>query len=385
MYFATFLLKNLVRRKARSLLTILGIAVAIGTVVTLRGVSYGFERSFRANFERRGIDLVVVAAGIPDQLRSNLDEEIGPRIARIEGVRRVSSGLLELVNIERGESHSVISVLVNGWRPGGAQFDDLTIVSGRAIRPEDNRAIMLGATLAEHLKKGVGDTVTMQDERYDVVGIYRSFDLFENGGAVVPLATLQSEMVRPRSVTGFTVELEPARDKEALAEAVGRQIDALADAKGKPCGITAQPTRTYVSGTVYIRLANGMAWITSGIALIVGGITILNTMITAVMERTKEIGILQALGWVRARVLGMVLGEAVLLSLTGAAVGIATAMLVIRWLAGVPQTSGFVSGAVSPVVISEGLGLTFLMALIGGLAPAYRAAALQPTEAIRHE
>ena len=56
MYFATFLLKNLVRRKARSLLTILGIAVAIGTVVTLRGVSYGFERSFRANFERRGIN-----------------------------------------------------------------------------------------------------------------------------------------------------------------------------------------------------------------------------------------------------------------------------------------------------------------------------------------
>ena len=90
MYFATFLLKNLVRRKARSLLTILGIAVAIGTVVTLRGVSYGFERSFRANFERRGIDLVVVAAGIPDQLRSDLDEDIGPRIERIEGVRRVS-------------------------------------------------------------------------------------------------------------------------------------------------------------------------------------------------------------------------------------------------------------------------------------------------------
>ena len=79
MYFATFLLKNLVRRKARSLLTILGIAVAIGTVVTLRGVSYGFERSFRTNFERRGIDLVVVSAGIPDQLRSTSTRTSGPR------------------------------------------------------------------------------------------------------------------------------------------------------------------------------------------------------------------------------------------------------------------------------------------------------------------
>ena len=383
MYFATFLLKNLVRRKARSLLTILGIAVAIGTVVTLRGVSYGFERSFRANFERRGIDLVVVAAGIPDQLQSNLAEDIGPRIERIEGVRRVSSGLLELVNIERRDG--VISVLVNGWRPGGAQFDELAIVSGRAIQSKDSRAIMLGVSLAEHLQKGVGDTVTMQDERFDVVGVYRSFDLFENGGAVVPLATLQREMVRPGRVTGFTVELEPTRNKEALADTVRRRIEGLVDAEGKPCGITAQPTRDYVNGTVYIRLANGMVWITSGIALIVGGITILNTMIMAVMERTKEIGILQALGWVRARLLGMVLGEALLLSLTGAIVGVAVAMLVIRWLAGMPQTSGFVSGQVSPVVIAEGLGLTLLMSLIGGVGPAYRAALLQPTEAIRHE
>jgi putative ABC transport system permease protein len=383
MYFATLLLKNLVRRKARSLLTILGIAVAIGTVVTLRGVSYGFERSFRANFEGRGIDLVVVAAGIPDQLRSNLDEDIGPRIEQIEGVRRVSSGLLELVDIERGDT--IISILVNGWRPDSTQLAQLEIVSGRAIRPEDSRAIMLGVTLAENLHKGVGDTVTMQGERFEVVGVYRSFDIFENGGAVVPLATLQRLMVRTGSVTGFTVELEPAKDKKALADAVRRRIEALADARGKPYGITAQPTQAYVSGTIYIRMANGMAWITSGIALIVGGITILNTMITAVMERTKEIGLLQALGWVRARVLGMVLGEALLLSLTGAAIGIGAAMLVIKWLAGVPQTSGFVSGGLSPVVIAEGMGLTLLMSLVGGLGPAYRAAGLQPTEALRHE
>jgi len=383
MYFATFLLKNLVRHKARSLLTILGVAVAIATVVTLRGVSYGFERSFRANFERRGIDLIVVAAGIPDQLRSDLNQDIGPRIEQIDGVRQVSAGLLELVDIDRDDS--VMSIMVNGWRPGGAQFDELEIVSGRAIRPDDSRAIMLGVTLAENLHKGVGDTVTMQRESFNVVGVYRSFDIFENGGAVVPLAALQDLMARPRSVTGFTVELKPTENKEALAKVVRQRIEALADAQGKPYGISAQPTRDYVNGTIYIRMANGMAWVTSGIALIIGSISILNTMIMAVMERTKEIGILRAVGWVRGRVLSMVLGEALLLSSTGAAIGIGVALLVVRWLAGVPQTSGFINGRLSPVVIAEGLGLTLLMALIGGVGPAYRAAEMQPTEAIRHE
>ena len=93
-------------------------------------------------------------------------------------------------------------------------------------------------------------------------------------------------------------------------------------------------------------------------------------MIMAVMERTREIGILRAVGWMRVRVLGMVLGEAMMLSLTGAAAGLGTAMLIIAWLAGLPQTSGFVSGGLSPVVVAEGLGLTFLMTLIGGVGPA---------------
>ena len=384
MYFATFLLKNLVRRKARSLLTILGIAVAIGTVVTLRGVSYGFERSFRANFERRGIDLVVVAAGIPDQLRSNLDEDIGPRIERIEGVRRVSSGLLELVDIERGRQHHQHpgQWLAAGRRPARRSDDRL--------RPRDPARGFPGDHARRHPRREPPQGCRRHRDDAGRALTTSSASI----GASISSRTAARWCPSPRSSVrwsgpgaspGSPWSWSRREDKEALADTVRRRIEALVDAKGKPYGITAQPTRAYVSGTIYIRMANGMAWITSGIALIVGGITILNTMIMAVMERTKEIGILQALGWVRARVLGMVLGEAVLLSLTGATVGIAAAMLVVRWLAGVPQTSGFVSGEISPVVIAEGLGLTLLMSLIGGVGPAYRAAVLQPTEAIRHE
>jgi putative ABC transport system permease protein len=383
MYFVTLLLKNLLRRKARSLLTLLGLAVAIGTVMTLRGVAQGFEESFLENFERRGVDLVVTASGVPDQLRSDLDQRIGPRIEQLPGVSRATPGLLELVDVRRGDS--VTSALVNGWEPGCPLFDDLTIVGGRTLRPDDRRAVLLGIGLAEHLNKGVGDTIEMQRETFTVVGIYQSFTVFENGGAVTALAELQELMARPGSVTGFTVVLRPSDDKQALLDAVRSRIESFRDEDGRPYRLAAQPTREYVTGSLHIRLAHGMAWVTSGIALVIGAISMLNTMIMSVMERTKEIGILRAVGWGRWRVVRMVLGEAQLLGAAGAVLGTGAALLVVRVLAHTPVTSGFVSGRVPSAVLAEGLALTLLVTLIGGGYPAARAARLPPTEALRHE
>jgi putative ABC transport system permease protein len=383
MYFVTFLLKNLLRRKTRSLLTLLGLAVAVGTVVTLRGVSEGFERSFLETFERRGVDLVVTASGVPDQLRSDLDERLGRRIEQIPGVRRAMPGLLELVDVKRGDS--VISVLVNGWEPGSALFNDLALPSGRTLLPEDRRAVLLGVSLARNLNKGPGDTVELQGDTFKVVGVYQSFSVFENGGAVVPLAELQELMARPGGVTGFSVVLEPSEDREALLASVRARIESLTDERGRPYRIAAEPSRQYVTGSLHIQLAHGMAWLTSGIALVIGAISMLNTMLTSVLERTKEIGILRAVGWGKFRVVRMVLGEAVLLSAAGAALGVLAAMLSLRALAHVPQTSGFVSGELAPSVLLEGVLLTLGVTLIGGGYPATRAARLLPTEALRHE
>jgi putative ABC transport system permease protein len=383
MYFVTFLLKNLLRRKTRSLLTVLGLAVAIGTMVTLRGVSEGFERSFVENFERRGVDLVVTAAGVPDQLRSDLDQRIASRIEQMPGVRRATPGLLELVDVERGDS--VLSVLVNGWEPGCPLFDDITILSGRTLQGDDRRSILLGVSLAENLNKGVGDSVEMQRETFKVVGVYRSYTVFENGGVVMALAELQQLMARPNSVTGITVVLQPSQDRAGQLDTVRAQIESLRDERGRPYRIAAQPTRQYVTGSLHIQLAHGMAWLTSLIALVIGAISMLNTMIMSVMERTKEIGILRAVGWGKLRVVRMILGEALLLSSLGAIVGIAVAVGVIRMLAHVPQTSGFVSGELAPAVVLEGLLLTLLVTLIGGAYPAARAARLLPTEALRHD
>src|SRR5262249_45342531 len=149
-----------------------------------------------------------------------------------------------------------------------------------------------------------------QRQLFEVVGVYQSFTVFENGGAVVPLAELQELMLRKGSVTGFSVVLEDAEDKAALVQRVKAQIEAIADDERGPYRIDAQPTRDYVSKSLPIKLANGMAWVTSMIALLIGAVSMLNTMIMSVMERTREVGVLRAIGWRKRRVVYMVLGEA---------------------------------------------------------------------------
>src|SRR5262245_28480885 len=145
MSFLAFVLKNLLRRKTRTLLTILGVAVAMCTIVALRGIAHGFEQSFLDNLQQRHVDLVVTQGGVPNQLSSNLDERLGEQIAALPGVQQVTSGLVEMIDVETAEGTQ--SAIVNGWRVGAPQFGDLTVVSGRELREGDRRKVLLGSGL----------------------------------------------------------------------------------------------------------------------------------------------------------------------------------------------------------------------------------------------
>ncbi|MFM7151621.1 MAG: ABC transporter permease, partial [Gemmataceae bacterium] len=379
MTFFSFLMKNLLRRRVRTLLTILGVAVAFATIVSLRGVAHGFEKSFQENFEQRGADLIVTASGVPDQLRSDLDQRIGPKINALKGVERTVPGLVELVDLQRGEG--TFSAMINGWELTSPLFEDLKINSGRKLQEGDRRKIMLGFTLAQHLNKKIDDTLEVQRQSFTVVGIYQSFNVFENGAAIIPLPELQDLMLRKNSVTGFSVVLAADFKKKDLMDDLRNRIESITDDDGVPYRISAQPTREYISKSLPIRLSHGMAWVTSLIALVIGAISMLNTMIMSVLERTREIGILRAIGWRVRRVILMIMGEALLLTLAAAIVGTLVAALGLRWLARVPETSGFVSGELAPMVLLEALAMVFLVALIGGSYPAFRAAGLPPSEA----
>ena len=113
--------------------------------------------------------------------------------------------------------------------------------------------------------------------------------------------------------------------------------------------------------------------------------TVLNTMAMSVFERTKEIAMLRALGWKRRRIVGLILGEATMLSAAGALIGIVFAVVAVKVLSGVPASGRLVSGEVSVSVMLQGVALALMLGLLGGLYPAWAAAKLPPVEGLRHD
>jgi len=371
----TMIARNLAQRRVRTALTVSGLAIGIAAVVALLGIAWGFERSFLAIYEAKGIDLVVVRAGVSDRLTSNLDAALGGKLRRMPGVRDVAGSLMDAVSFEEA---NLVSVLVNGWEAGSLLFKGIRMLDGRPFRADEPRGAMLGRFLALNLGKKVGDRVDIVGEPFAVVGIFESENLLENGGVIIPLRAHQAMMGREGQVTGFVLAADRPDDRSAL-EALGRRIE-----RELP-GTAASPARDYVQGDMQIRLAKTMAWSTSVVALLLGALGVLNTMVMAVFERTREIGVLRALGWRRRRVLALILGESLALGLIGATFGTGLAFAGVRALAGLPSTGGFISPHLPPAAVALGLGLGVSLSVVGGLYPALRGAGLDPTEALRHE
>jgi putative ABC transport system permease protein len=374
MRFVTLIARNLIRRRTRTLLTATGLAVAIAAVLDLVGIAWNFEQSFLALFVGKGIDLVVVRAGISNQLSSTLDQGLRQKLRSTQGVARVALSLMDTVGFEQA---GIASALVNGWESDSLLFRGSRLLEGRTFHPGEARVAMLGRVLALNLGKHVGDDLDVAGEPFRVIGIYESDSLFESGAMIVPLETLQRMMGREGQVTGFVIQGQSS-DPKAIAELrarIEREIP----------GVAATPARDHVERDVQLRLAKVMAWATTALAILLGTVGMLNTMIMAVFERTQEIGILRALGWRRMRVLGLILGEALCLGLLGAALGLVLAMAGLRALLLAPTARGFIDPNLPPAVLGLGTVLGLLLSLLGGIYPALRAAALDPSEALRHE
>jgi len=376
MRFLSLPLRNLFRRPLRSTLTVIGVGAAVSAVVALVGISRGFERSLLSVYESREADLMVVRAGNIQRVNSVIEQEIGEKIARLPGVRSAQPALMDVVALEGYDLFG--GVMIQGVPLGVPPMTTVEMVAGRRIKPGDEKAVMLGTALARTVGKTAGDTLEIiSGEQFTVVGVYESFNVFENGSMLMRLDEMQRLLAREGDVTVFIVTAKK-KDKASI-EALAAKIEGLGPA------LAALPTRQYVDTAVEIRMARSMAWMTSAIALVIGTIGVINTMLMAIFERTQEIALFRAVGWRKSRVLSLILFESVLLGVVGAIVGTAFAIGLTQVLSRMPAAERVISGDIALPVIAQGFAIALLVGVAGGIYPAWRAAQLDPADGLRHE
>jgi putative ABC transport system permease protein len=371
--FTGFAWKNLWRRRLRTLLTLGGIAMAIGAFVGLVGFSRSFEHEWLRMYLSSGTDIAVVHQTF---LNTSMDESAGVKLKALPVVAQATPMILNLMDLT-----PEVNALAYGWKADSYEFDSLQIVSGRRFR-DGQPEVMLGDLLAGNLHKNAGDTLEIQGSPFTVAGVYHGGSALEAGAVILPIDQMQQLGSLQGKVTAFHVRLKPSPPGEAPDQYLKR---AQAEIEAALPGLRAVPAAERASNNQIVLLAHAAAWGTSSIAMLIGILGIANTMAMSVFERTREIGILRALGWRRWRILLLIQTEAAVLGLSGGILGIAVGCGALRLLAALPQTSSIVSASIPPLLLFEALGIAVLAGLAAGAIPAWRGAHLSPVEALRHD
>jgi putative ABC transport system permease protein len=371
--FTAFAWKNLWRRRLRTLLTLGGIGMAIGAFVGLVGFSRSFEHAWLMMYLSSGTDMDVVQQSF---LNTSVDEGDGAKLRAMPQVELAAPMILNMLSLS-----SDVNAISYGWKADSYEFESLHILAGRRFR-DGQPEVMLGDLLAENLHKKPGDTIEIEGSPFTVVGVYHGGSALEAGAVIMPLDQMQKLGSLQGKVTAFHLRLKPPppgeSDKRYLAE-VSAEIEKMFPR------LRAIPAAERASNNQLVQLSHAAAWGTSCIALLIGILGIANTMAMSVFERTREIGILRALGWKRWRVMLLIQLEAAALGLAGGLLGMAVGFGALRLLAVLPQTSTIVSASIPVVLLAEALGIAILAGLFAGALPAWRGAQLSPVEALRHE
>ncbi|MGA3033428.1 MAG: ABC transporter permease [Terracidiphilus sp.] len=371
--FTGFAWKNLWRRRLRTVLTLAGITMGISAFVALVGFSRGFEHEWLRLYTNAGTDLAVVETNF---INTSLNQSLDSKIRAVPDVDRVAPMIFNLIDLTPD-----VNAIVYGWQAGAYELDSVTFLSGGRFH-DGQPEVILGNLLADDLKKKTGDTLPIQGTVFTVVGIFHGGTALEDGAVIMPLDQMQVISSMDGKVTAFHVRLRPAPPGESYDGYVKR---AEKEIEAAVPGVHADPAADRAANNGLVSMAHSVAWGTSSIALLIGILGIANTMAMSVFERTREIGILRALGWKGWHVIVLILTEATALGVVGGLAGIAIGWGALRVLAALPQTASIASASVSPVHLMEAMIIAIASGVAAGAYPAWRGAHLSPVEALRYE
>lgn len=391
-------IRSLLRNKTRSVLTMIGIIIGVSAVILLVSIGQGLQNYLLSTFESLGSNLVTVlpgkvggsggfsAASAPNFAGTKLTEKDVSDIAKLGGaVETAGGGVQYPTTVSNGGKNKYVTVV--GVDAVYLKIRDLTVSSGRTINDGDSRVsrnvAIVGTNVVQDLYNGanpIGKKITIGGQKFEIIGILSQigsggFGIDVNSYVIVPLSSAQKVF----GLHGVQVIAAKATDKESIPQAL-IQIKKLLSKRLKDDEFSVVDNSSLVQtinqvlGALTLALG-GIA----AISLLVGGVGIMNIMLVSVTERTKEIGLRKAVGAKPSDILYQFLIEAVILSLGGGLIGVLIGAL------GAWGISHFVQTAVTWWSVALAFGVSALIGIVFGVAPAARASKLNPIEALKYE
>lgn len=379
---------NLIHQKRRSWLTIIGIFIGIASVVALVSLGQGLEQSLVTEFEKLGADKVFVGS-------SDLNDDDIDVVQRVRGLD-TATGLYQTsapVTVDGQTGYITIVGIPPEEQALTMEILSLSMNEGRNIRSTDRTSIAISETLATStFDRDIfqNDQVVIDEDRYRVVGKYEATgDPSYDTSILMPLDRAQTLFAdTPDSLTRLTLV---TRDGINRTDFITDVEETLRQDRGQDKGEedfnVYTPQDILNSFRNVISLVQAIVLGIASISLLVGGIGIMNTMYTAVTERTREIGIMKAVGAKDNQVQLIFLFESGILGLIGGVVGVITGlgMAYGAAIAADTFTTVPVSAAFSVPLVIGAIFFSFLTGAISGVLPARKAANLEPVDALRQE
>lgn len=380
------IIRSMTQRKMRTGLTIFGIALGIFAVVVMGGMSEQMNLVVDKSLDLMADNIQVQPDGTFGGV-GTLNESTVSQVKRVPGVSDAFGVLVTALDPEGGGGGFGNPDMVFGVLPE-KQLKDAKLTAGRYLMPGDGYKAVIGSSIARKFNLKVGDELELKSKRLQskssitntrnvsVVGIMEYTGSMFDSVVQMPLDRAQKFYKMENTVSFIYAEPAPGTDSSELAKRIDLSVEKV---KSK----SPEQLRKEIEGQLVIF---GLITISAAVlAAVIGGLSVMNTMLMSVSERTKEFGLLKALGAERKTILLMTMGEAALMGVIGGITGIAAGSLLVHFLNKSFESQGSALFAITPRLVVIGLLFATLLGIVCGTYPAYRATRMSPMEALRYE
>ncbi|HEY3079631.1 MAG TPA: ABC transporter permease [Chloroflexota bacterium] len=408
-------LRALGANKLRTALTMLGIVIGVGSVITLMSVGRGAQASITAQIQSQGTNLLFIRPGARQEAGVRTGQGQAATLTYEDALALATPGRAPSVALVAPENTQFAQLIaggqnyntrVTGTTPEYEDVRNFHVATGEFVQKThlDGRSsvIVLGATVADTLFPGVdpiGQTVKVNiggrtGPSFRVIGVME-----RKGGTgfgnqddqvIVPLTTMQTRLAAQRTARGtrnvgtINVQMVDGAETSAAIEEVANVLREQHRVSQDDFTVQSQEdllnVATQVTGVLTVLLGS-----IAGISLVVGGIGIMNIMLVSVTERTREIGIRKAVGARRRDILAQFLTEALVVSVLGGALGVGIGAGLAGVVSSLDLNGQRLQTLVAPDAILLAFGVSAAIGLFFGIYPAARASRLNPIEALRYE